>query len=46
MLWLTEVAAASNDVAFVVPFVKELMSASGGLADRAKSGRTSIEREP
>lgn len=35
-LWLTEVAAASSDAKAVTPFVKQLMSAQGGLADRTK----------
>ena len=35
-LWLTEVAAASNDQAEIVPFVNGLMSAQGGLGDRIK----------
>lgn len=37
-LWLTEVAAGSNDAAVIVPFVKRLMSPSGGLADRERYG--------
>lgn len=35
-LWLTEVAAGSNNATEVAPFVRGLMSTSGGLADRAK----------
>lgn len=34
-LWLTEVAAGYSDASDIVPFVKQLMSTSGGLADRA-----------
>jgi hypothetical protein len=41
-LWLTEVAAASNDVDFVAAFARTLMSTSGGLADRAQFGH--VER--
>ena len=36
VLWLTEVAAASNDQAEIVPFVNGLMSTQGGLGDRVK----------
>ena len=35
-LWLTEVAAGSNEASEIVPFVKALMSTQGGLADRTK----------
>ena len=35
-LWLTEVAAASNDGAEVAAFASALMASSGGLADRTK----------
>ena len=35
-LWLTEVAAGSNDASQIVPFAKALMSTQGGLADRTK----------
>lgn len=37
-LWLTEVAAGSNDAAQIVPFAQGLMATSGGLADRNKYG--------
>ena len=35
-------AAASNDATVIVPFVQELMSTQGGLADRSKYG--AVER--
>ena len=37
-LWLTEVAAGSGDGGVIAPFAQKLMSAQGGLADRAKYG--------
>merc|ERR1719476_195303 len=37
-LWLTEVAAASGDEAFVASFVDDLLNPSGGLTNRDKYG--------